>query len=338
MPYAPIKRGDVVLVVETSKATFEVESDLDGHLGPLLFTLNDRVSAGELICEVFADPVPESQREAADPRAGSGDGPRLTRKAASLAEELGVDVSALPSGRFLTERDIAAYAEAAAPASLDEAIARRITDSSLVIFGAGGLGKSIIDLARADERLEPLCVVDDDPLASPDVLGLPLAGTRSVLAQLRERGAALAANGVGAIGKISVRVAIFELLSESGFVLPPLVERSAYVAASARLARGVQVFANAAVCSDVELGDDVIVNTGAVVSHDCVIGAHAHLAPGATLAGHVEVGERTLVGMGVTTAVGVRIGAEAIVGNGCVVNVDVPDGTIVAAGTVWPKP
>jgi acetyltransferase-like isoleucine patch superfamily enzyme len=40
--------------------------------------------------------------------------------------------------------------------------------------------------------------------------------------------------------------------------------------------------------------------------------------------------------MGVTTPIGVRIGAGAIVGNGAVLLGDVPDGTIVSAGTVWP--
>ena len=41
--------------------------------------------------------------------------------------------------------------------------------------------------------------------------------------------------------------------------------------------------------------------------------------------------------MGVTTAVGVEIGADVIVGNGAVVSADIPDGTIVAAGSVWPR-
>ena len=271
-------------------------------------------------------------------RATRPDAVRLTKKAAALAQELGVDLAALPGGRFLTERDIAALAAANEPAELAPEVAAAITERSLLIFGAGGLGKSIIDLVRTDERLEPLCVVDDNPRVGEQVLGVPVAGTRAVLASLREQGASLAANGVGAIGKIATRVSIFELLTEHGFLLPPLVERTAYVAPSARLDDGAQVFANAAVCADATLAADTIVNTGAIVSHDCAIGTHSHIAPGAMLAGHVEVGARTLVGMGVTTAVGVVIGADVIVGNGVVVSTDIPDGTIVAAGSVWPRP
>ncbi len=335
--YGQVASGDVLLVVETSKATFEVESDLDGYLGSLEVSLNERVTAGQLICEVFDEPVPAESRGVRDDDARSANAPRLTRKAADLADELGVDVGGLPTGRFLTERDVAAFAAASGPVTLDEQLVQQITERSLVVFGAGGLGKSVVDLVRLDKDLDVLCIVDDDPAAPSDLLGVPIAGARNVLVPLRDQGATMATNAVGAIGKIATRVSIFDLLDELGFTLPPLVDSSAYVAASSRLGRGAQIFANAAVCSDVEIGDDVIVNTGAIVSHDCAIGAHAHVAPGATLAGHVEVGERALVGMGVTTAVGISIGADAIVGNGCVITANVPERTIVAAGTTWPK-
>ncbi|MGI9658625.1 MAG: biotin/lipoyl-containing protein, partial [Gaiellaceae bacterium] len=328
---------EIVVVVETSKATFEVECEHDGYLGALAVSLGDRVNAGELIAEVFDGPPAQFEPDSA-PERDASDAVRLTKKAALLASELGVDLTTLPTGRFLTERDVAALAAADEPAELDPQIAARIAERSVVIFGAGGLGKSIVDLVRLDERHESLCVVDDDPDATQELLGIPLAGTRAVLPILRERGARLAANAVGAIGKIATRVAVCELLLEHGFVLPPLVDANAYVAPSARIGDGAQVFASAAVCADAELGLDTIVNTGAIVSHDCTIGAHTHIAPGATLAGHVDVGPRSLIGMGVTTAVGVTIGADAIVGNGVVVSSDVPDGTIVAAGTLWPRP
>ena len=336
-PYSQVSRGEVVAVVETSKATFEVESEHEGYLGALAVSVGERVNAGQLIAEVFAE-LSERREDESTIAREAPDAVRLTKKAAALASELGVDLATLPSGRFLTERDVAAHAAALEPVELDSRITARIAEHSVVIFGAGGLGKSIIDLVRLDERLESLCIVDDDPDATDALLGVPLAGTRAVLPALREQGASLAANAVGAIGKIATRVTVFELLSEHGFVLPPLVDGSAYVAPSARLGDGAQVFAKAAVCADAELERDVIVNTGAIVSHDCLIAAHSHIAPGAMLAGHVQVGARTLVGMGVTTAVGVSIGADAIVGNGVVVNADVPDSTIVAAGSVWPRP
>ncbi|MFQ5427129.1 MAG: acetyltransferase, partial [Gaiellales bacterium] len=210
-------------------------------------------------------------------------------------------------------------------------------DRSLLVFGGGGLSKSIIDVVRQRGKLEPLCVVDDGLEVGADVLGVPVVGGRATLGALHGHGLVRAVNAVGAIGDIGTRVAIFEALGEHGFELPVVVDVSASVAASAQLADGAQVFALAMVGSEAHIGRGAIVNSGAIVSHDCEIGAYTHVAPGALLAGEVRVGESVLVGMGVTARVGLRIGDGAIIGNGSTLRGDVESGTIVSAGSVWPR-
>ena len=164
---------------------------------------------------------------------------------------------------------------------------------------------------RSAQGIDPICVVDDDPGRTGDVLGAPVIGGRDYLAPLRAAGLRYAVNAVGAIGRIQDRIAIFELLDELGFELPTLVDPAAFVAESATLAEGAQVFAGALVCSAATVGKGTIVNSGAIVSHDCRVGSYSHLAPGAVLAGEVEVGDAVLVGMGVTARVGLRIGSGA---------------------------
>jgi sugar O-acyltransferase (sialic acid O-acetyltransferase NeuD family) len=162
-------------------------------------------------------------------------------------------------------------------------------------------------------------------------------GSRAALPVLRGQGLALAANAVGALGRMQTRIDIFEHLEAVGFTLPALVDPRAAVAGSATVGEGALVFSGAQVCPAASIGAGTIVNTSAVVSHDCEVGRHVHLAPGCLLAGHVVVGDGTLVGMGVTTRVALRIGANAIVGNGAVLLEDVPDGAIVPAGSHWPR-
>jgi sugar O-acyltransferase (sialic acid O-acetyltransferase NeuD family) len=337
--YSPISRGDVVCVLETSKSAVDVESEYDGHTGAIELRVGDRVTAGQLICEVFdRAPAPTAGEPSAEARGGSAApaGLKLTRSAERLAREAGIDLSLLPTGRFVTERDVEALiASSHEEAELDESLAAAVHENAVVVFGAGGHAKSLIDLVRSSTPYEAICVVDDHPAAG-EVLGVPVVGS-GFLTPLRGRGVRYAVNAVGAIGRIQARIDVGRRLSESGFELPVLADRTAFVAGSATLAEGVQVFAGAAVCSASEIGPSVIVNTGAIVSHDCRIGEFSHLAPGAILAGEVEVGEAVLVGMGVTVNIGVRIGARAIIGNGCVLNADVPENTIVTAGTVWPR-
>lgn len=336
--YAPVARGDIVCTLETSKSAVDVESEYDGYVGELGIQLDERVTVGRLICEVFDGP-PERSGAARPDGPARPAGLKLTRKAEKLALEAGIDLASLSVTGFVTEADVRALiaaSEAAPP--IDDAVLAAIDADAAVVFGAGGFAKSVIDLMRVAGAHRPICVVDDSREAPADVLGVPVVGSRAALPTLREHGLSLAANAVGALGRIQTRIDIFHHLEELGFDLPTLVDPRAVVAGSAELGAGAQVFPGAQVCPAASIGAGTIVNTSAVVSHDCAVGRYVHLAPGCLLAGHVGVGDGTLVGMGVTTRVGLRIGAGAIVGNAAVLLEDVPDGTIVPAGSVWPRP
>ncbi|MGH3133532.1 MAG: biotin/lipoyl-containing protein [Gaiellaceae bacterium] len=338
-PYSRIAKGDLVCTVETSKATVDVESDYEGWVGEVRVATNQRATVGDLVCEVYdAPPERGSDPGASGVSEARAVGVRLTRKAEKLALEEGIDLTTLPTGRFLTEKDIEeVIARGREPGDIDPALAGRVHENAVVVYGAGGLAKSLVDLMRADGAVEPICALNDRPGRVADVLGVPVVGGREYLAPLRELGVRYAVNAIGAVRRIEDRIAIFELLEGEGFEQPTLVDPAAYVAPSATLSPGAQVFAGAAVCSAAWIGRGVIVNTNAVVSHDCRVEDFSHIAPGALLAGEVEVGRATLIGMGVTTTVYLKIGASVIVGNGAVLNEDVPDGTIVHAGGVWPR-
>jgi sugar O-acyltransferase (sialic acid O-acetyltransferase NeuD family) len=338
-PFTEVAPGDLLCVVETSKATADVEAEVGGWIGPVHVVAGERASAGDLVCEIFAERPDPAQAEAAPVAPERPAGLRLTRKAERLALEAGLDLSTLPTGRFLTEGDIEAILGRGRTAGeIPSAIRERASDRAAVVFGAGGLAKSLVELMRARGDIDPICVLNDRPESVSDVLGVPVLGGREYLKPLRELGVRYAVNAVGAVRRIEDRIGIFELLAAAGFEQPALVDPAAFVAPSATLAEGAQVFAGAAVCSAASIGRGAIVNTNAVVSHDCVIGDFAHIAPGALLAGEVSVGRGTLIGMGATAVVYLTIGARVIVGNGAVLNEDVPDGTIVHAGGVWPRP
>ncbi len=242
-PYSPISRGDVVCTVETSKATFVVESEHDGFVGEIEVSLGEHVTAGQLICQIF-DRLPDRVARGDPAAVERPAGVKLTRKAERLALEHGIDLSTLPTNRFLTERDIEALLPGPSVAvEIDESISALVHDRAAVVFGGGGFAKSLIDLMRSAQGIDPICVVDDDPGRTGDVLGLPVIGGRDYLAPLRAAGLRYAVNAVGAIGRIQDRIAIFELLDELGLELPTLVDPAAFVAESATLAEGAQVFA-----------------------------------------------------------------------------------------------
>lgn len=208
---------------------------------------------------------------------------------------------------------------------------------ALVIYGGGGHGKSIIEMVQTLGTYEVIGVIDDELTPGSQVMGVPVLGDAEILEDLVSRGIRLAVNAVGGIGDLEVRVKIFQMLKDAGFDFPTLVHPTATVEPSARLSPGVQIHPHAYVGTQAWIGFGVIVNNGAIVSHDCLIGDYAGIAPGAMLAGEVKIGKRVQVGMGVTVNLCLTIGEGSLIGNSAVVKRDVPAGTIVHAGTVWPE-
>src|SRR5512145_1766205 len=120
---AEVTQGQPVCVVETTKATVEVESPGDGTLVQL-YGEEVEVELGKTIAYVAesADELAALEARAKEKPAAKPAGERkATRKAVELAELHGVDLAAIEKRGFITERDveavIAARKASAVPAS-----------------------------------------------------------------------------------------------------------------------------------------------------------------------------------------------------------------------------
>ncbi len=337
----PVRQGDVLAVLETTKSTGDLSAETDGFIIGLRFQAGDVVRAGDVLCYLAGSPEVQAPQDPA-PEAGlasSGrkpDGLRITRPALELAQQSGLDLERLPHGKLVTESLVRQLLAAARPATAAP-VSAGFDPMALIIYGGGGHGKSLIDLVRVLGSYRLVGVVDDGLPIGETILGLPVLGGGDCLPGLTAQGVRLALNAVGGIGNLAPRIKVFERLAQVGIVCPAVVHPTAFVEASAQLSPGVQVFPHAYIGSSTQVGFGTIVNTGSIVSHDCRLGEYANISPGAMLAGAVVVGDRALVGMGVTVNLEVKIGAGARVGNGATVKADVPAGGVVRAGTIWPE-
>jgi UDP-perosamine 4-acetyltransferase len=198
-----------------------------------------------------------------------------------------------------------------------------VDDRSLVVIGAGGHAKVLIDCLRF-AGWDVVGCTDADP-TERRCNGVPVIGTDDRLATLRSEGVA---HAFCAIGDNRLRERIGGKLADLGFTLPSVVGPGAIVSTSVRIGAGAAVLPGAVVNVDSVLGDFAIVNTNANIDHDGVIGRAAHIGPGASLAGEVRVGARTFVATGSAVIPQRKIGNDTIVGAGSVVVRDLPDGVI----------
>ena len=197
---------------------------------------------------------------------------------------------------------------------------------ALLVYGAGGHGKVVVDAALA-AGWNVHGYVDDRPeRLGARVLGLPVlvAGRQQAIDYCRRQNAHI----VVAVGDNRARAGIYRDLTDSGIALATIVHPSAVVAASARVGQGTVIFANAVVNAATEIGVNAILNTAAAVDHDSRIGDHVHLAPGARTGGTVTIGEGTMLGIGTCVRNNTAIGRWSMVGMGSVVVGDLPDSVL----------
>lgn len=339
----PISEGDLLCTLETTKSTNDVIAESSGYIVSLRLQVGQTVRAGELLCYIADAPdwMPEESRIAES----KGDLPspdelpkglRITRPALNLARESGIDLSRLPGGTLVTEQVVRSLLQKAPGVNFQRPDIK-FDAAAIIVYGAGGHGKSVVELLRALGSYRVVGFIDDGYPAGQNIMGIPVLGGAQALTKAQALGVHLAVNAVGGIGNIQARIQVFERLALAGFAFPTVIHPTAFVEASASLAAGVQVFPHAYIGSEASIGFGCIVNTSAIVSHDCQVGDYVNLSPGATLAGAVSIGAGTLVGMRATVNLGASIGAGARIGNGATVKSNLPDGGLVPAGTIWPR-
>lgn len=197
----------------------------------------------------------------------------------------------------------------------------------IVLIGAGGHGKVVLDAIRLEGRHRVVGFLDADPsLLNSSVAGVPVLGGPNLLDKL----AARKIKGVFvSIGDNRTRDNYMAEAEAAGLELVSAVHPKSIVADSAAIGRNVLIAAGAIVSVDASISDGAIINTAASVDHECTIGRCAHVAPGARLAGRVAVGEQAFVGLGAMVIQCLTIGDQATVGAGAVVRQDVPAGVTV---------
>lgn len=197
----------------------------------------------------------------------------------------------------------------------------------LVILGAGGHGREVLQALRADPSHEVLGFLDDrepDPELL-DRVGARWLGATSAFAELPADVEYLVGIGSG-----PTRRRLDQWVTELGRRAATFVHPKADVGPDVELAPGAVVFAFATVTTNIRLGRHTHVGRGCAVGHDSVLGDYVSLYPLAAVSGNVTLGDEVTVGTTAAIRQGVRIGAGAVVGMGAVVLRDVPAGVTVA--------
>lgn len=198
----------------------------------------------------------------------------------------------------------------------------------IILVGGGGHCKSIIESINRVKQFEIVGIVDKKPSECIE-LGIDVIGSDEALNLLYKSGIKNAFIGVGSVGNPNIRIKLYNILKNLGYIFPKIVDKTAIVSPSAIIKDGAFVGKGAIINAKVTIEKQCIINSGSIVEHDCNINEFVHLAPGVTLSGGITIGKRTHIGTNATIIQNINIGNDVIVGAGSVIVKDINNGAKV---------
>lgn len=183
----------------------------------------------------------------------------------------------------------------------------------LIIIGASGHGKVVVDIAEQLHKYEEIVFLDDND-SLDKCMGYPVVGKSDRMEEYLN-----VADFFVAIGNAKIRKKVMKQLQERNASIVTLIHPATVIGSHVTIGEGTVVMAGAVINPDTQIGNGCIINTCASVDHDCQIGDYVHVAVGAHVCGTVIIGESTWIGAGATIKNNVNVCSDCMIGAGAVV-------------------
>jgi hypothetical protein len=194
----------------------------------------------------------------------------------------------------------------------------------LVIYGAGGFGREVLTVARAEQR-EVVMMSDE---AQPAFDGVPVIAA----AEIRDDDEV-----VIAISDPNVRRELASRIGRAGRLIDP----TAIIGRQVEIGEGAIICEFTCITTSAKIGRHFHLNGYSFVAHDCVIGDYVTFAAAVQCNGNVHIRDGAQIGSGAIIRNGapgapIVIGEGAVIGMGSVVTRSVPPHATVIGNPAKP--
>lgn len=200
-------------------------------------------------------------------------------------------------------------------------------EKSLVIFGAGGFGREVLQLVRDINKIERTWVcegflVDSAFAGASTVQGLPVLGDMSWLSGNPDVDVVIAVGSPAARRRIAN-----DIRGMCGYRFATLIHPRAWTGENVEIGAGSIICAGALITTNILIGQHVQVNLGVTIGHDAILEDFVTVSPGVNISGNVRLGEGAEIFAGSVILPQRAVGEWAIIGAGSVVVKSIPENT-----------
>lgn len=195
----------------------------------------------------------------------------------------------------------------------------------IVIIGAGGNGKEIIDTIKAINLLMPtyniLGIIDDNiELQNTEINGVAILNTIEEFAATNSPASEQTSIPFGIISianptiKQSIATKLDKIVEWENIIHP-----SSYISNSATLGKGLLVQAFSNIAADTNISNHVMINHNTSIGHDVTIDEYSSIMVNVTISGFSSIKKSCFIGSSATILQNITIGNNSIIGAGAVV-------------------
>ncbi|GKX30820.1 acetyltransferase [Vallitalea longa] len=188
----------------------------------------------------------------------------------------------------------------------------------IVVFGAGGHSKVIIDIIEREGKYSIIGLIDNYNRAESH-FGYHILTDEIEVIMNNVYG------GIIAIGDNWSRHVITDEIKSinPNFRFVSCISPNSCIAREVEIGEGSAIMAGAVINSSTRIGKHCIINSNSSIDHDNIIGDFVSIAPNVTTGGNVIVGDHTAVGLGTNVIHRINIGCNTVIGAGSTVIRDI---------------
>lgn len=205
-----------------------------------------------------------------------------------------------------------------------------MSERVLGIFGAGGLGREVLELARMIHEYENRwkeVIFIVNIVTAKEINGVKVFEYEDAK---KRYGSTLEV--IVGIGEPKVRERVFGELVDDGIDLATLIHPDVHIPTTTVVGKGVVIQYGCFISCNVTIEDYVYIQPQCNIGHDDVLRKGCMISGFGNIAGTVTIGCFTYIGISAVLKEGVKIGNKSIIGMGSIVYKDIPD-EMVALGS-----
>lgn len=200
----------------------------------------------------------------------------------------------------------------------------------MLIVGAKGFAKEILEILHQKNETENLCFYDDVNDDVPNKLYDEFPILKSI-EEAENYFKNISSEFILGIGNPKLRKKLFDKFTNMGGKAVTIISKNCEIGSFGnKIESGAILTTGTILTNSITVKKGVLINLNCTIGHDTTIGEFVEICPNVSVSGHCEIGNLVFIGTGAIILPNLKIGNNSIIAAGSVVSKDVPANVMVA--------